>query len=49
MIEESGPDHAKRFVIQVAISDQVLGQGEGLSKKEAQQEAAQAALKELNR
>lgn len=41
---ESGPDHAKRFVVEVLVRGEVAGRGEGGSKKEAQQAAAAAAL-----
>lgn len=42
-VEESGPDHAKAFRAQVVIAGQVWGGGEGRSKKEAEQHAAEAA------
>ena len=44
-IDESGPDHAKYFVIQVSINDEKNAKGEGLSKKLAEQNAAQNLLK----
>jgi ribonuclease-3 len=43
VIDEVGPDHDKRFVVEVKIGSQ-LARGEGSSKKEAQQEAARNAL-----
>lgn len=45
VIEESGPAHQKHFKVQVKLDDKILGTGEGSSKKEAQQKAAQQALK----
>jgi ribonuclease-3 len=42
---ESGPDHDKRFTIEVKLGDNVVGTGKGTSKQQAQQEAARAALK----
>ena len=48
LIEEKGPDHNKRFVMEVGINDTVLGVGEGKSKKDAEQVAAKAALKTQN-
>ncbi len=42
-----GPDHAKTFEIDVAISSEVLGSGSGKSKKEAEQAAARDALKRM--
>ena len=44
LIEEKGPDHIKRFVMEVGINDTVLGVGEGKSKKDAEQVAAKCAL-----
>lgn len=45
LVEEKGPDHNKRFVMKVGINDEVLGVGEGKSKKDAEQVAAKSALK----
>ncbi len=47
VLKETGPDHAKRFVIAVTFAGKVIGQGEGSSKKEAAQEAARQALADL--
>ncbi|TSC91830.1 MAG: putative ribonuclease III [Candidatus Berkelbacteria bacterium Licking1014_96] len=44
VIKESGPDHAKKFVIGVYIGEKLIGQGEGNSKQEGQQEAAKKGL-----
>ncbi len=44
IVEESGPDHMKRFVSEVSIAGQALGRGEGGTKKAAEQAAAAAAL-----
>ncbi|MBE7003656.1 MAG: ribonuclease III [Ruminococcaceae bacterium] len=41
---ESGPDHAKVFVITVSLNGTEIGTGEGHSKKEAEQMAARDAL-----
>jgi ribonuclease-3 len=46
-VEEFGPDHAKRFTARAVVRGEVLGQGEGGSKKEAEQHAAAAAFAEL--
>ena len=48
LIDEKGPDHNKRFVMEVGINDTVLGVGEGKSKKDAEQVAAKSALKTQN-
>ncbi|MCB0264220.1 MAG: ribonuclease III [Calditrichaeota bacterium] len=47
VVEENGPDHAKEFVISVAIGKEILGEGKGKSKKIAEQEAAKRAVKKL--
>jgi len=46
-IEESGPDHAKRFAAQVLLAAEPYGSGEGRSKKEAEQAAAKVAVERL--
>jgi ribonuclease-3 len=45
VIEESGPDHAKKFVMGVYLGRELVATGEGTSKQEAQVAAAQNALK----
>jgi ribonuclease-3 len=49
LVFESGPDHDKRFVTEITVGGKVLGRGEGKSKKQSEQEAAQKALDELQR
>ena len=44
LIGETGPDHDKRFTTRVVIAGQAMGEGTGRSKKEAEQQAAAAAL-----
>lgn len=44
LIGEEGPDHNKRFVVEVRLNSQVIGKGSGRSKKEAEQLAAKEAL-----
>jgi ribonuclease-3 len=46
-IEESGPDHAKRFEAQVVLASKHYGHGTGSNKKEAEQQAAASAYAEL--
>lgn len=43
VVAESGPDHAKHFWAAVRVGGAECGSGEGLSKKEAEQRAAEAA------
>lgn len=45
VIEETGPDHDKVFVVGVYVGDRLCGKGQGSSKQAAQQQAAAAALK----
>ena len=47
VLAENGPDHAKEFVISVAIGKEILGEGKGKSKKIAEQEAAKHAVRKL--
>jgi ribonuclease-3 len=44
-VEESGPDHDKRFEVEVHLNSNVIGRGVGRSKKAAEQMAAKEALK----
>lgn len=46
---ESGTAHERRFLVQVVFDDEVMGEGEGRSKKEAEQAAAQDALALIER
>lgn len=48
VVERSGPDHAERFTVEVVAGEQVLGQGTGVGKREAEQAAARAALAGLD-
>jgi ribonuclease III len=44
LVNTSGPDHSKTFLVQVLVNKEMLGSGEGSSKQEAEKIAAQAAL-----
>lgn len=44
LVGESGPDHDKRFEVEVHLDSNVIGKGSGKSKKIAEQEAARQAL-----
>ena len=44
LIGERGPDHAKVFDVEVLCNGNVLGRGEGRSKKDAEMDAAKNAL-----
>ncbi len=43
---ESGPDHDKKFTVGVFLGGEKIAEGEGKSKQEAEQKAAEAGLKE---
>ena len=47
LVGESGPDHDKRFEVEVSLNGNVVGLGSGSSKKRAEQMAAQSALAKL--
>ena len=44
LVKEEGPDHNKRFTVDVVWNGKVLGSGSGRTKKAAEQEAAYRAL-----
>ena len=48
LIEAVGPDHDRRFTVEVRVGDSVLGRGSGKSKKSAEAEAARSALDQLS-
>ena len=45
---EAGPDHDKRFTVEVDVNGTVLGKGYGKSKKLAEMEAARSAMEQLD-
>ena len=47
LISSEGPDHAKLFTVEVSVGEQVLGQGQGRNKKQAELNAARQALETL--
>jgi ribonuclease III len=47
LVRESGPPHLRKFSIKVTIGEEEFGQGEGKSKKEAEEAAAKVALEAL--
>lgn len=48
-LSEVGPDHSKRFTVGVFVGEKEVARGEGQSKQEAEQAAAQAALDKSHR
>ena len=47
LVGEEGPDHAKRFSVEVELNGVTVGAGEGRTKKAAEQSAAKAAIAKL--
>ena len=47
VVEESGPDHKREFLVAVLINEKEVGRGSGTTKKEAEQNAAQSAITTL--
>lgn len=45
ILSQEGPDHAKIFTVAVFLNQQKMGEGSGLSKRKAEEEAAKEALK----
>lgn len=48
VIDERGPDHEKEFTSVVCIGSEEVAKGSGLSKQDAEQEAAKAGLRAKN-
>lgn len=48
VVEATGPDHDRRFTVEVRTGDIVLGKGSGKSKKAAETEAARLALERFS-
>ena len=48
LISESGPDHDKLYLVNVELDNNIVAEGSGHSKKTAEQNAAFAALNNLN-
>ncbi len=49
LVEVSGPDHHRRFVVEVAVGGRIVGAGSGGSRRTAETVAADAALEVLRR
>lgn len=45
LADQTGPDHDRVFAVQVMLNSNVIGTGEGRSKKQAEQAAAKEALR----
>ncbi len=49
ILDETGPAHNKAFEAQVVVNGQVLGKGTGRTKKQAEQNAAEFAIRQVLR
>lgn len=47
MISSEGPDHAKLFTVEVSLGNEMMGRGQGRTKKQAELNAARQALETL--
>lgn len=47
LVGQSGPDHDKKFDVEVSLNGAVVGLGSGSSKKRAEQDAARCAIEKL--
>lgn len=47
LVGEEGPDHQKKFIVEVFVGGICYGTGEGSSKKAAEQKAASNAMREI--
>ena len=48
LVDESGPDHHKKYRVHVLLDGRVTGKGSGSSKKRAEQKAAYETLLKIN-
>lgn len=48
VLKEAGPDHDKHFTVGILFGKEMIAEGKGKSKQEAEQKAAEAALKVKN-
>jgi ribonuclease-3 len=48
LVREFGPEHDKRFEVEILVDGEILGRGEGRTKKKAEQQAAAAVLEALD-
>ena len=44
IVGESGPDHSKTFDVEAMLNSNIIGRGQGRTKREAEQQAARQAL-----
>jgi ribonuclease III, bacterial len=49
IVNQTGPAHARVFDVDVSLNGQIIGHGQGKSKKIAEQKAAEDALKQVSK
>ena len=49
LVRETGPDHDKSFMVEAYLDDELIGSGEGHTKKGAEQQAAYEALLKMKK
>lgn len=49
VLQETGPAHAKTFIVGVYVQNNLLGRGEGKSKQEAEEDAAREVIEKINK
>jgi ribonuclease-3 len=49
IISQEGPQHERTFTVKVMIGDEDYGTGKGKNKKTAEQNAAKAAMKKIQK
>ena len=49
VVGSTGPDHNKSFIVEVYLNDELMGEGEGSSKKKAEQNAARNAILKMRK
>lgn len=47
IVSSDGPDHDRHFVVEVSVDGEIVGSGEGRSRREAETHAAEAALEHI--
>ncbi|MBN2190410.1 MAG: ribonuclease III [Candidatus Aureabacteria bacterium] len=47
VVEELGPEHKRKYTVEVLVEGETMGRGNGFSKKEAERNAANEAVKKM--
>ncbi len=49
VLDEEGPAHARKFTVGVFVNEELIGEGKGKSKQEAEEQAASKALESIKK